>query len=287
MTRSSGLAPWCGAATSGRLRLSSRSSLTSMTRRSNPSPVPTSRRKLSWWSLLEMAPELPSVPAWSPRSELLVGQGLGMLRAAGRYVSLECGGGRWPRSSGPATPHAPRGWYSLVVRFRHRVLRHAHLVWYRSTLAHNAPRLDGRSQPLVRRYRRGVRHAGWLGVGPRSVRLADANTWSQGSSICSTGWSRVVRTSEPWSFPGISPAEVTCAVDNGRTASSQRSSSGTCCGWRPGRGLGRPRSGHRSPDTGAHFAVSGELLRADALGDPVDHRSGSTFSVREVATCVS
>jgi len=113
-------------------------------------PQSRSRRQLSWWSLLEMLPELPeSETTWSPSSVFLAGQGLAVLRIGGRYASLECGG------TGGGHGHPDRlnltlhdgdvywlpdfGTSSYVAR---------ELFWYRSTLAHNAPRLDAKSQPL-------------------------------------------------------------------------------------------------------------------------------------------
>ena len=95
-----------------------------------------------------MLPELPSdVPAWSPGSVLLESQGLAVLRTDGRYVSLECGqlgGGHGHPDRLHLTLHAggvhwlaDPGTGSYVAR---------DLFWYRSTLAHNAPRLDGASQ---------------------------------------------------------------------------------------------------------------------------------------------
>src|SRR6266487_1530701 len=112
-------------------------------------PFPVSRRSLSWWSLLFMLPELPSdVPAWSPGSVLLESQGLAVLRTDGRYASLECGqlgGGHGHPDRLHLTLHAggvqwlaDPGTGSYVAR---------DLFWYRSTLAHNAPRLDKASQP--------------------------------------------------------------------------------------------------------------------------------------------
>jgi hypothetical protein len=114
----------------------------------SPLPAAHSRRQLSWWSLLEMPPALPeSGEPWVPRSIFLSGQGLAVVRAAGRYVGLECGG------TGGGHGHPDRlnllvhsdgvywlpdaGTGSYVAR---------DLRWYRSTLAHNAPRLDGVSQ---------------------------------------------------------------------------------------------------------------------------------------------
>jgi len=112
-------------------------------------PHPASRISLSWWSLLFMLPELPSdVPAWSPGSVLLESQGLAVLRTDGRYASLECGqlgGGHGHPDRLHLTLHAggvqwlaDPGTGSYVAR---------DLFWYRSTLAHNAPRLDKASQP--------------------------------------------------------------------------------------------------------------------------------------------
>jgi heparinase II/III-like protein/cellulose/xylan binding protein with CBM9 domain len=112
-------------------------------------PAPCSRRQLSWWSLLEMAPELPAASeAWTPPSVFLEGQGLAVLRTGGRYVSVECGasgGGHGHPDRLNLTVHADGihwlpdlGTGSYVAR---------DLFWYRSTLAHNAPRLDGVSQP--------------------------------------------------------------------------------------------------------------------------------------------
>jgi len=111
----------------------------------NHSPS-VSRRSLSWWALLFMTGELPAdAPAWSPGSLLLESQGLAVLRTVGgdRYASLECGpygAGMAPR---PAASHAPRGWRPLAGRPRKDPMSRRS-VWYRSTLAHNAPRFGRR-----------------------------------------------------------------------------------------------------------------------------------------------
>jgi hypothetical protein len=112
-----------------------------------PVPRPPSRITLSWWSLLEMLPQLPAAPPWSPRSGLLSAQGLAVLRTRDRYASLECGpvgGGHGHADRLHLTLHADGvpwlcdfGTASYVAR---------ELFWYRSTLAHNAPRMDGHSQ---------------------------------------------------------------------------------------------------------------------------------------------
>jgi hypothetical protein len=112
---------------------------------------PRTRADLSWWSLLEMRPTLPEVAGeWAPGSVLLEQQGLAVLREGDRYASLECGaygGGHGHPDRLHLTLHAggchwlaDPGTGSYVDR---------DLFWYRSTLAHNAPRLDGVSQPAV------------------------------------------------------------------------------------------------------------------------------------------
>ena len=111
-------------------------------------PRSRSRSDLSWWALVEMAPALPAGKGvWRPGNTLLESQGLAILRRGDRYASLECGpygGGHGHPDRLHLTLHANgRHWLpdpgtgSYVAR---------DLFWYRSTLAHNAPRLDGASQ---------------------------------------------------------------------------------------------------------------------------------------------
>ena len=104
-----------------------------------------SRRALSWWSLLEMLPELPPAEsAWSPPSVLLPGQGLAVLRTGGRYVSLECGplgGGHGHPDRLHLTLHALGVHWLPDFGTRSYVSRD--LFWYRSPLSHNAPIVDG------------------------------------------------------------------------------------------------------------------------------------------------
>lgn len=113
-------------------------------------PESHTRRQLSWWALLEMLPDLPaSDTTWSPPSEFLAGQGLAVLRIAGRYASLECGGtggGHGHPDRLNLTLHGDGVYWLPDLGTGSYVTRE--LFWYRSTLAHNAPQLDGRSQPL-------------------------------------------------------------------------------------------------------------------------------------------
>jgi len=112
-------------------------------------PHPASRISLSWWALLEMSPELAAdAPSLSPASILLDAQGLAILRTRDRYVSLECGpsgGGHGHPDRLHLTLHAD-GVHWLPDLGTGSYVAHD-LFWYRSTLAHNAPRLDGSSQP--------------------------------------------------------------------------------------------------------------------------------------------
>ncbi|HEX3926694.1 MAG TPA: heparinase II/III family protein [Gemmatimonadales bacterium] len=108
------------------------------------------RHDLSAWALWTMAPSLPeSVSAWRPASRLLENQGLAILRQAEGNVlaSLECGGG------GGGHGHPDRLHLTVFAHGVHWLpdpgagsYVSRDLFWYRSTLAHNAPRLDGADQ---------------------------------------------------------------------------------------------------------------------------------------------
>jgi hypothetical protein len=115
----------------------------------HPEPsAPRTRADLSWWALLEMAPERPSSgAAWAPGNTLLAQQGLAILRHGDRYASIECG------AYGGGHGHPDRLHLTLHAGGHHWLpdpgtgsYVSPDLFWYRSTLAHNAPRLDGRSQ---------------------------------------------------------------------------------------------------------------------------------------------
>jgi len=113
-------------------------------------PTAHSRQQLSWWSLLEMSPELPaSGAAWTPPSAYLEGQGLAVLRIGERYASLECGatgGGHGHPDRLNLTLHGDGVYWLPDFGTGSYVARE--LFWFRSTLAHNAPRLNGKSQPF-------------------------------------------------------------------------------------------------------------------------------------------
>jgi hypothetical protein len=107
-----------------------------------------SRADLSWWSLLEMLPSLPDTGStWAPGNVFVEGQGLAILRQGDRYASLECGaygGGHGHPDRLNLILHADGEYWLPDFGTGSYVSRD--LFWYRSTLAHNAPRLDGVSQ---------------------------------------------------------------------------------------------------------------------------------------------
>jgi hypothetical protein len=113
-------------------------------------PPKRGRTDLSWWMLATMASELPPAEAWKPASALLPEQGLAILRDGDRYASLECG------EYGGGHGHPDRLHLTLHARGTHWLADPGtgsyvspDLFWYRSTLAHNAPRVDGVSQPVA------------------------------------------------------------------------------------------------------------------------------------------
>jgi len=111
-------------------------------------PGARGRQDLSWWMLLAMAPTLEGDPAgWRPASRLMESQGLAILRTGNRYASLETG------AYGGGHGHPDRLHLTLYERGVHWLPDFGagsyvsrDLFWYRSTLAHNAPLLDGASQ---------------------------------------------------------------------------------------------------------------------------------------------
>ena len=113
-----------------------------------PAPARRSRESLSWQVLMAGLPGLAEEEAdISAQSTLLEEAGLAILRHGSRYVSLE--GGPWAGGHGhPDRLHLTlhdSGIHWLPDPGTDTYLQRD-LFWYRSTLAHNAPMLDGRSQ---------------------------------------------------------------------------------------------------------------------------------------------
>lgn len=119
----------------------------------NVAAVRLTRADLGWKSLLfALATPPPAVPSHTPGSAVLEGQGLAVLRRDGGavYVALDYG----HAGGGHGHPDRLNLW---LVRGDDRLLEDVGtgsyvdptLPWYRSTLAHNAPLIEGRSQPRV------------------------------------------------------------------------------------------------------------------------------------------
>ncbi|HEY6830230.1 MAG TPA: heparinase II/III family protein, partial [Gemmatimonadaceae bacterium] len=115
----------------------------------NAPPTALTRADLSWRALLFALADLPELAGAEPASALLEGQGIAVARrnAARVYVALDYG------HSGGGHGHPDR-LNLLLVDGETRWLddygtgsyTDRTLHWYRSTLAHNAPLVDGRSQ---------------------------------------------------------------------------------------------------------------------------------------------
>ena len=117
--------------------------------RNAPSAALT-RADLGWRALLFARPELPALRTLEPRSALLEAQGYAVFRRdGGVYVGFECG------QSGGGHGHPDRLNLTLHqggTRWLDDLGTGSYvdpsLHWYRSTLAHNAPLVNGRSQPM-------------------------------------------------------------------------------------------------------------------------------------------
>jgi hypothetical protein len=127
-----------------------RSRSTADAERNVPSSL-LSRSDLGWRALLHALPELPPLRAIQPSSVHLTGQGFAIFRRPGDvYVGLDYG------QSGAGHGHADRlnlTLYQGNSRWLDDVGTGSYvdksLPWYRSTLAHNAPLVMGRSQRVT------------------------------------------------------------------------------------------------------------------------------------------
>ena len=127
-----------------------RSRSTAEAERNTPA-VGLDRADLGWRALLFASPELPPLASSRPRSALLAEQGYAILRRDDAlYAALDYG------HSGAGHGHPDRLNFVLVNgddRWLDDVGTGSYvdpsLHWYRSTLAHNAPLVDGRSQERV------------------------------------------------------------------------------------------------------------------------------------------
>ncbi|MEZ4457013.1 MAG: heparinase II/III family protein [Gemmatimonadales bacterium] len=106
----------------------------------------TARADLSWWMAFAMVPSLPESPTpFEPGSVLLPEQGVAILRGPERYLSVECGalgGGHGHPDRLHLTLHA--GGIHWLADPGTGLYVNPDLFWYRSTLAHNAPRSTAR-----------------------------------------------------------------------------------------------------------------------------------------------
>jgi len=116
----------------------------------NAPPTALTRSDLSWRALLFARADLPELAGAEPASALLEGQGIAVSRrnSARVYVALDYG------HSGGGHGHPDRlnlllvdGETRWLDDFGTGSYTDRSLHWYRSTLAHNAPLVDGRSQP--------------------------------------------------------------------------------------------------------------------------------------------
>ncbi len=236
-----------------------------------PLPALRSRRELSWWSLLEMAPELPvSDKPWSPPSVFMGGQGLAVLRSAGRYASLECGpsgGGHGHPDRLNLTLHADGVYWLPDFGTGSYVSRD--LFWYRSTLAHNAPRLDGVSQtPAEARVEGFDERDGWAWARARFGSVSRSVVMGPGYllDVVDLTGSEERLLEVPWHFQGRGDIaggtwqEGTLADGEFVTRCERLAPAGTAPVVAELAADGRQLT--------AHFASPAELLRAEAPGPP-------------------
>ena len=246
-------------------------------------PHPVSRTSLSWWSLLEMLPQLPEsdVP-WEPQSVLLEGQGLAVLRRNGRYVSLECG----PHGGGHGHPDRLQltlyadGVYWLPDPGTGSYVAHD-LFWYRSTLAHNAPRLNGESQPPGNATCVSFDDRGdWVWVSGRFDQLTRLVTAGPAYVVDITvlGAKEETMLELPWHIAGRGGVETKGRWANGELPDEFVTRVQRFIPDEPGPVVLAHVQQH-SQFT-AHVLCEGELLQAEGPGPPGQHDRVSFYVVR-------
>jgi len=180
-----------------------------------PARFRTERSDLSWWMLLAMEPSLPpALIPWSATSVVLPSQGLTILRQHQRYVSLECGdqgGGHGHPDRLHLTVHA--GGVHWLADPGAGSYINRDLFWYRSTLAHNAPRLNGESE--VSRETRCVAFEdkgdwGWMAgeVGPLRRSVIQGPDWIVDQLTVRPGAGESTTLELPWHFAGTLTVET-------------------------------------------------------------------------------
>jgi hypothetical protein len=118
----------------------------------NEPPTRLTRADLGWKALAWALPELPSAPPTPAESVLLPAQGLAIIRRqrAQAFIALdygESGGGHGhPDRLNLLLAHGTTRWLDDMGAGSYTA---ADLFWYRSSLAHNAPLVDGRTQRPV------------------------------------------------------------------------------------------------------------------------------------------
>jgi hypothetical protein len=118
----------------------------------NEPPTRLTRADLGWKALAAALPVLPPAVEHAPRSLLLPAQGLAIVRRekAAAYVALdygETGGGHGhPDRLNLLLMHGATRWLDDVGTGSYTA---RDLFWYRSSVAHNAPFIDGRTQRAV------------------------------------------------------------------------------------------------------------------------------------------
>lgn len=235
-----------------------------------PLPSPHSRSRLSWWALLEMAAQLPPTEQpWTPPSVYMGGQGLAVLRNADRYVSLECGatgGGHGHPDRLNLTVHADGVYWLPDFGTGSYVSRS--LFWYRSTLAHNAPRLDGVSQPFVDATAEGFDAGsewGWARArfGPLTRNVVSGPRYVLDVLELAGRDERLLEL--PWHFAGRGD------VSGGRWEEARLDDESVSRVERFVPDSGAPIVVHLAADgraLTAHFVFTGELWRAEGPGRP-------------------